>query len=107
MEQEGSAATKLATVKSALAQVERDDERRLALSALSSIPLPGALDLAAGMLDRKSLQGEACLAVVTIAESLTPAQRKAATAALRKVAQTATDRGIKFRANALIRGGFN
>ena len=61
---------KLASLKEAMALAERNEEKKLALSALGGIPIADALALVAPHLGNSALKEEAGLAAVAIAEKI-------------------------------------
>lgn len=72
---------KLASLKEAMALIERDEERRLALAALGEIPTAESLALVTPYLAAGNLKGEASIAAVAISAKIVgrhPAQVAAA-----------------------------
>ncbi len=95
------AGDRLATLRDALALAVRDDERRLALSALGELSSVDALALVVPLLDSETLKEEAGLAAVTIAERL-PAPRPAPVlSAMERVAVTSANADLAKRARAV------
>ena len=90
-------AKKLASLEEVMGLVERNEEKRLALSALAAIPTPEALALVTPHLASPALKEEASLAAVAIAEKILrrhPAQVAKAMETVRKTTanpQTAKD----------------
>jgi HEAT repeat protein len=84
-EAEGS--RRLALLQQALAEADRSDEKKLALSQLGQVSEPEALDLALHTMSDSNVSHEAALAVVTIAEKLAPAHHELADEAAVKVLQ--------------------
>ena len=93
---------KLALVKDVLELCERDDERRLALSALADLRVPGALSVAMAHVDKPGLKEEACLAAVSVAEKLGRKDRSAVAEAMAKVCKTTANRQTKRRARVAL-----
>ena len=91
----------LAALGQAMSLAERDDERRLALTALGGLASADALRLVTPHLAGAGLKEEACLAAVSIAEKL-PSPRAAPVAdALEQVARTTANATLAQRAKAL------
>lgn len=95
-QQDASADQKLAALKEAMGQIERDEEKRLALAALGDIPTAESLALVMPHLSEGNLKEEASIAAVAIAEKIAgrnPAQVAKAmqqvTTADKKLAQQA------------------
>ncbi len=79
--QDASDDQKLASLKEAMALIERDEERRLALAALGGVPTPDSLALVMPYLGAGNLKGEASIAAVAISAKIVgrcPAQVAAA-----------------------------
>ncbi|HZM03156.1 MAG TPA: HEAT repeat domain-containing protein, partial [Candidatus Saccharimonadales bacterium] len=99
--EESVASDRLAILKQAMAEANRPDERKQALSQLGQIPTPEALDLALKAMDDPAVSNEAALAVVDIAEKLAPSNRALANEAAAKVLQNHKDGELFRRASAL------
>ena len=95
-------ATNAAALKQALTWCERDEERRLALAALGSVPAPEALALSATYLDNANLKEEACLAAVAIAENLAKAQPEQVADVLKRVIKTSQNSAVLKRARKVL-----
>ncbi len=94
---------RLALAKDAAALVQRDDERRLLLGALGSVPSLAALDLVLPHLDAAATKEEACAAALAIAEKLvTTADRPKLVASLERVAKATTNADFTKKAAALL-----
>jgi len=103
VQQNSPAAKKLAALKAALDLAKRDEEKRLVLSALGNVPLPGSLALVTPFLDNRALKEEACLAAVAIAERIVHTHSRQVAQAMQQVAKTTRNRKLAARANALAR----
>jgi HEAT repeat protein len=101
--QEGTDEQKLASVKAALAMIERPDEKRLALTALGGIPTTDALALVVPSLDDPALKAEAAIAALTIGEKLAATQPAVVSDAMKKLIQAAPDAKLVKRAQALVK----
>ncbi len=67
---------------------ERVEEKRLVLAGIGAVRHPDALALAQRLLDEPELRGEAEVAVIAAARSVSPLQRQRAEAAIREVMET-------------------
>jgi HEAT repeat protein len=94
---------KLATLKTAMALMDRPEERKSALSVLGGIPAAGSLAMVMPDVANPAVKAEACIAAVAIAEKLAAAQPALVSDAMRQVAGTAEDEAVVRRARALIR----
>ena len=88
--------------------IERDDEKKLLLSALGSINSPDALALIEPYLDDPDARAEAGTACVAIAERILKKRNSSKLAPkliepLEKVAQNTTDAGLAERAKVLLK----
>jgi HEAT repeat protein len=92
---------KLDSLKDAMRAAERDEEKRLVLSALGNVPTVDALTLAASHLDNPVLKEEACLAAVAIAERIVSSHGKEVASAMQQVAKATANKKLVARANAL------
>jgi HEAT repeat protein len=102
-QQEAPDAKKLDWLKDAMALADRDEEKRLVLSALGNVPTANALAVVASHLDNPVLREEACLAAVAIAEKLAPIQDAAVTAAMKQVTKLTANKKLAARARAIAR----
>ncbi|MGA2064373.1 MAG: HEAT repeat domain-containing protein [Thermoguttaceae bacterium] len=102
-QQEAPDAKKLDWLKDAMALADRDEEKRLVLSALGNVPTANALAVVASHLDNPVLREEACLAAVAIAEKLAPSQDAAVTAAMKQVTKLTANKKLAARARAIAR----
>jgi len=88
--------------RAALAQAERDEERALAMDALSRIPSFQAMELVVPHLKTASLKKSAAVAAVTIAEKLPPDQLPRAAAPMKQVLQAVDDVNLQRRAKEIL-----
>jgi len=100
-QQEAAEASKLASLKEAMAQADRTEEKRLVLSALGAVPSADSLAVVVAHLEHADLKEEACLAAVAIAEKLASSHRAEVAAAMRQVAQVTANEKLAARAKAL------
>jgi len=103
-----TAGERLSMCKQAAILIERDDEKKLLLSALGSINSPEALALIMPYLDDPAARAEAGTAYVAIAEKILKKRNSSKLApklveSLEKVAQNTTDAKLAERAKALLR----
>ena len=102
-QQDAPDAKKLESLKDAMALAERNEEKRLVLSALGNVPTADALALVASHLEDPVLKEEACLAAVAIAEKIAASHGAEVTAAMKQVAKLTANKKLAARANALAR----
>jgi len=85
-----------------LAVARRDEERRLALAGIAAVPDPEALKIVEPLLDKPTLRNEAAMAMIGVAKAISGTHRDAATAALHKARDAASDPSTrKLAAQAL------
>jgi HEAT repeat protein len=84
-------------------QADRDEEKRLVLSALGNVPTVEALALVASHLENPALKEEASLAAVAIAEKIVSGNKAEVGAAMQKVAKATGNQKLAARAKALAR----
>jgi len=101
--QDAPDAKKVESLKDAMAQAERTQEKRLVLSALGNVATADSLALVVSHLDTADLKEEACLAAVAIAEKIVTSHRAEVSAAMKQVAKLTADKKVAARANALAR----
>ncbi len=99
--QTGTPEQKLASVKETLALIERPEEKRLALTALSGIPTAESLALVLQDLANPALKEEASSAAVTIGEQLSKTQPAIVAEAMTQVVKTTGDQKLAKRAQDL------
>lgn len=93
---DGSLSTekKLAMCKQADALIERSDEKKLLLGALSTVPSVEALSMAMANLDDPATKNEACFAAVAIGENIVEKHPREVTEALQKVLKSTENRNV-------------
>jgi HEAT repeat protein len=96
-------AKKLKSLQEAMSLADRDEEKRLVLSALGNIPTAEALALVVAQLDSATLREEACSAAVAIAEKIGAGHAPEVVAAMTRVAKTTADKKLAARAEAIAR----
>ncbi len=96
-------AKKRKSLQEAMTLADRDEEKRLVLSALGNIPTAEALALVVAQLDNAALREEACSAAVAIAEKLGAGHASEVVAAMTRVAKTTGDKKLAARAEAIAR----
>lgn len=102
-QQDASEAQKLAALTEAMNMADRDEEKRLVLSALGNLATAEALAAVAAHLDNPALKEEACLAAVAIAEKLGAARHDEVVSTMKRVAGLTSDKKLAARAKALAR----
>lgn len=100
-QQEAPDAKKLESLQEAMALADRDEERRLVLSALGNVATVEALGAVASHLDSAALKEEACLAAVAIAERIEAGHAAEVKAAMKRVAALTADKKLAARAEAV------
>ncbi len=100
-QQDASEASKLESLKDAMTQAERNEEKRLVLSALGTVPSAGSLAVVVAHLENPVLKEEACLAAVAIAEKIASSHRAEVAAAMSQVSQLTANEKLAARAKAL------
>ena len=101
-QQDAPADDRLASLNAAMALVERNDERKLALAALGSVPTVAALAVVTPYLDDPALKEEAGAAAVAIGEGMKKPLPPEIIAAVEKVAKLTTSDATAKRAKALL-----
>ncbi len=99
--QDASVDKKLAGFKEILPLIQRDEEKRLLLGSLATVPTSDALELAMAYLDGASTKNEACFAAVAIAEKI-GAKNAAVADAMEKVLKATANNDLKKRARAVL-----
>jgi HEAT repeat protein len=102
-QQDAPDAKKLDALKEAMALAERNEEKRLVLSALGNVATIDALTLVTPNLDVPALKEEACLAAVAIAGKIASGHGAEVAAAMKQVAKLTTNKKLAARANAIAR----
>ena len=94
-------AEKINALQEAMAEAERNEEKRLVLGALGNLPTVESLAVVTAHLEDPALKEEACQAAVAIAERLGPAHRDAVTAAMRQAAKLTANEKLAAKAKEL------
>jgi len=93
---------KLAMCKEAASLVQRNQEKKLLLGALATVPAPEALSMAMAHLDNPATKDEACLAAVAISEKIIQQKPGEVADALQKVMRATKNRNVTRRARAVL-----
>ena len=101
-QQDAPAATKLASLKAALALATGDQEKKTALAALGSIPLLEALSLVMSHLGTASLTEEASMAAVGIAEKIVGRHPAEVNTAMQEVVKATANKLAQRRGRQLL-----
>jgi HEAT repeat protein len=90
-----STARKLTMCKQADALVERTEEKRLLLGALSTVPSVEALSMAMASLDDRATRNEAGFAAAAVGKSIAEQHPREVTEAMKKVLDSTNNRNIR------------
>jgi len=93
---------KLAELKDVIAKIERPEEKRLSLAALSSIASPEALTMAMASVADPAVKDEACLAALAIAEKIVAGNGPQVAGAMEQVLATVKNKAARTRAQELL-----
>ena len=93
---------KLAMCKEAAVLIQRNQEKKLLLGALATVPAPEALSMAMAHLDNPATKDEACLAAVAICEKIVQQKPGEVADALQKVMRATKNRNVTRRARAVL-----
>jgi HEAT repeat protein len=100
--QDTSVQKKLAAFKEILPLVQRNEEKKLLLGALGTVPSAEALSMAMKHLDNPATKNEACFAAVAISEKIVQQKPREVADALRKVLQATDNRNVTRRARQIL-----
>ena len=89
---------KLAGFKDVLPLIQRDEEKRLLLGSLATVPASEALAMAMSYIDSPATKNEACFAAVAIAEKIAAENRAEVADAMQKVLKATDNKDIIRRA---------
>jgi HEAT repeat protein len=89
---------KIEFCRQAAALIQRDEEKKLLLGALSAIPSAEALSMAMAYLDAPATRDEASFAAVTISENIVEQKPAEVAEALQKVLKATENRDVRNRA---------
>ena len=93
---------KLEICKQADALIQRDEEKKLLLGALSTIPAVEALSMAMAHLDNPATKDEAAFAAVAIGENIVEQKPREVAEALQKVLKATDNRDVRKRGRAVL-----
>ena len=93
---------KLAGFKEVLPLIQRDEEKRLLLGALATVPAAEALSMAMAHLDNPATRDEASFAAVAISEKIVQQNSGEVASALRKVIRATDNKDVLRRARATL-----
>ena len=93
---------KLEICKQADALIQRDEEKKLLLGALSTIPAVEALSMAMAHLDDPATKDEAAFAAVAIGENIVEQKPREVAEALQKVLKATDNRDVRKRGRAVL-----
>lgn len=98
-----STARKLAMCKQADALIERSQEKKLLLGALSTVESVDALSMAMASLDDRATKNEACFAAVAIGKNIVEQHPREVKEALEKVLESTSNRNVTRSAQQTLR----
>ena len=93
---------KLEICKQAASLIQRDEEKKLLLGALSTIPAVEALSMAMAHLDDPATKDEAAFAAVAIGENIVEQKPREVAEALQKVLKATDNRDVRKRGRAVL-----
>jgi HEAT repeat protein len=93
---------KLATFKEILPLIQRNQEKKLLLGVLATVPSAEALTMAMSHLDNAATKNEACFAAVAISEKIVQQKPSEVADAMQKVIRATNNRGVLRRARATL-----
>ena len=94
---------KLAMCKQAAAMVQRNEERKLLLGALATVPTLEALSMAMTHLDNPATKDEASFAAVAISEKIVQQKPSEVAEALQKVMRATDNKDVTRRARVILK----
>jgi hypothetical protein len=100
--QEASVEKKFAGFKELLPLIQRDEDKRLLLGSLATVPTSEALAMAMSYLDYSATKNEASFAAVAIAEKIVGQKPAEVREALQKVMKATDNRDVTRRARATL-----
>jgi HEAT repeat protein len=101
-QQEGTVQARVASMKDAMALATRNEEKKLALSVLGTLPTAEALALVSPCLEDKALKEEASIAAVAIAEKIIARHPTEVAKAMEKVTQETRNKTLAREARKLL-----
>jgi len=93
---------KLAMCKEAAALIRRNEEKKLLLGALATVPALEALSMAMEHLDDPATKNEACFAAVAISDKIVQQKPAQVSEALQKVMRATDNRDVRRRARTIL-----
>jgi hypothetical protein len=93
---------KLATFKDILPLVQRNEEKKLLLGALATVPAVEALSMVMAHLNNPATKNEACFAVVAISDKIVQQKPGEVADALQKVLRATDNRNVTRRARQIL-----
>ena len=97
-----STSKKLEICKQAAALIERNEEKKLLLGALSTVPAIEALSMAMGHLDDPATRDEAAFAAVAIGEKIAEQKPREVVEAMQKVLKATKNRNVNRRGRMVL-----
>jgi HEAT repeat protein len=94
---------RLEICKQATALIQRNEEKKLLLGALSTVPAVEALSMAMEHLDNRSTRDEASFAAVAIGEKIVNQKPREVAEALQKVLKATNNRNVRRRAGQILK----
>ena len=94
---------KLKICKQAAALIQRNEEKKLLLGALSTVPAIEALSMAMTYLDNAATRDEAGFAAVAISEKIVEQKPREVAEALQKVLKATNNRNVRRRAGQILK----
>ena len=89
---------KLAALKEILPLIQRNEEKKLLLGVLATVPTAEALSMAMAHLDNPATKEEACFAAVSVSEKIVRQKPREAADAMQKVLRATKNRDVTRRA---------
>jgi HEAT repeat protein len=93
---------KLAAFKEILPLVGRNEEKKLLLGALATVPAAEALSMVMGHLDNPAIKNETCFAAVAISEKIVQKNPREVADSLQKVLRATDNRDLTRRARKIL-----
>jgi hypothetical protein len=93
---------KLQMCRQAAVLIERNEEKKLLLGALSTVPSLDALSMAMADIDEPATRDEACFAAVAISEKIVGQNPSQVAEAMQKVLKATNNRNVKNRATQIL-----
>jgi HEAT repeat protein len=97
-----SSSQKLAMCKQAASLIQRDEEKKLLLGVLGTVPAAEALSMAMAHLDNAATKNEACFAAVAVSEKIVQKEPSQVVDAMQKVMRATDNRDVTRRARKVL-----